>query len=131
MSQDNSKISWITGVSTTFSFLICYGTLAIINLLSRVGVAVALNDTLWAGAIVATASLAVGGLLLGMARHRKAWPVLIGGIGAIFLSYAMYIEYLLVVELGGFILLSIAAFWDWRLLAQLQDRLSAQELPHK
>lgn len=117
MSFKNPKFDWLAGAATALSLVVCYGTLAVIALLGALGVAIALNETLWAGAIVAFAVLAVGGLGLGLGllRHRHPWPILVGGLGAAILGYVMYAQYDRVTEFAGFVLLCIAAFWDWRL----------------
>ncbi|WP_020591310.1 MerC family mercury resistance protein [Kiloniella laminariae] len=107
------NIRWIAAISTTFSFLLCYGTLVIISLLGQVGVAMAINDTLWAGAIVSTAGLALAGLIWGLLRHKNPWPSVIGASGALLLTYTMFQQYSILIELAGFILLFSAALWDW------------------
>ena len=115
MSRKNSRFGWLAGVATIFSLVACYGTLAVIALLGALGVAIVLDEALWAGAIVTFAALALGGLALGLIRHRKPWPTLLGGLGVLALGYAMYVQYDRLTELAGFVLLSIAAFWDWRI----------------
>ncbi len=115
MSRKSSGFGWLPGIATVLSLVTCYGTLAVIGLLGTLGVAIAFDEALWAGAIVAFAALAVGALGLGLARHRKPGPILVGGLGAIVLGYAMYVQYDRLIELSGFVLLSLAAVWDWRL----------------
>ena len=105
----------IAGVGTLLSVAACYGTLALISVLGTLGIAIAVDNSLWTGAIVAFAVLAVIGLGLGLLRHGKSWPVLIGGLGAAIVVYAMYVQYDRMVEISGFVLLSLAALGDWRL----------------
>ena len=114
MSLKNSKFGLLADVATGLSLAACYGTLAAISLLGALGIAIALNEAVWAGMIVAFAALAVVGLGLGMARHRRPWPILIGAAGAAAIGYVMYVQYDRMIELAGFVLLCIAAFWDWR-----------------
>ncbi len=102
-------------MATALSLVVCYGTLAVIALLGALGFAISLNEKLWAGAIVTFAALAVGGLGLGLARHRRPWPALVGGLGATVIGYAMYGRYDRLTELVGFVLLCLGAVWDWRL----------------
>ena len=105
----------LAGIGTVLSLIVCYGTLALIGILGALGVAIAVNNTLWAGAIVAFAALAVVGLGAGLMRHRKPWPLLTGGTGAAVIAYAMYVHYDRTIEISGFLLLSLAALWDWRI----------------
>ncbi len=108
------KIGWIAGICATFSVVFCYGTLMVISFLHYLGVAISLNETLWAGGIVTTATLSVFGLVLGLFRHNNPWPVIFGGSGAVIISYTMYVQYHFAVELLGFTLLCFAAIWDLR-----------------
>jgi hypothetical protein len=111
----SSKLAWLAGLATALSLFACYGTLAVIAVLGAIGIAIVLDEALWAGAIVVFAALAVGGLGLGLLRHRQPWPFLIGILGAVAIGYAMYVQYVRSIELSGFVLLCLAAFWDWRL----------------
>ncbi|OYV75750.1 MAG: hypothetical protein B7Z66_11685 [Chromatiales bacterium 21-64-14] len=115
MSIKHSRFGWLAGAATALSLVACYGTLVVITLLGALGITIAVNNALWAGAIVTFSILAVGGLGLGLARHRRPWPILVGGLGALTLAYAMYVHYARLTELAGFVLLCIAAFSDWRL----------------
>jgi hypothetical protein len=119
MSRKNARFDWLGSVATALSLVACYGTLAVIGILGALGIAIALDETIWAGAIVAFATLAVGGFALGLIRHRQPWPILVGGLGLVILGYAMYVQYDRLTELVGFILLCLAAFWDWRLRRRL------------
>jgi hypothetical protein len=114
MALKNSRFSWLAGMATALSLAVCYGTLALIAILGALGFAITLNEKLWAGAIVTFAALAVAGLGLGLARHRRPWPIMVGGLGAALIGYAMYGRYDRLTEFAGFVLLCLAAFWDWR-----------------
>jgi arsenite methyltransferase len=114
MSAERSKLAWLPGLATVLSLIACYGTLAVIAILAALGVAIDLDETLWAGVIVAFAAFALGGLALGFSRHRQLWPLLIGGLGAAAVGYTMYVRYARPIELLGFVLLCFAAVWDWR-----------------
>jgi len=115
LSSERSWPAWLPGLATAMPFIACYGTLAFMSILGALGVAIALDEGLWAGAIVAFAALAVSGLAFGSLRHRQIGPLLIGAIGAAAVAYAMYVQYARPIELSGFVLLLVAAFWDWRL----------------
>ena len=118
------KAPWLAGASALLSIAVCYGTLGLIAVLSLMGVTLAVNDHIWAGAIVAFALLAVFGVALGAMKHRKVSPAFLALAGAGLVIWAMYgaegIADLLelpsfVVELAGFSALVAAALWDWRL----------------
>jgi hypothetical protein len=99
--------------ATLISLLACYGTLAVVATLGSLGVAIALDETLWAGVIVGFAALAAVGLAFGWRRHRRPWPPLLGLAGAAVIAYVMVVQYDRVAELAGFALLGVAALWDW------------------
>lgn len=106
---------WLASVATVLSIAACYGTLAVVAALGAMGIALAVNDTLWAGAIVMFAMLAVVGIALGLQAHHRPLPLLLGIIGAGAITYTMYVNYDRTIELAGFALLCGAAVWDWRL----------------
>jgi hypothetical protein len=97
------------------SLLACYGTIAVLGLLSVLGVSAALNNGLWAGAIVAfaaTASVIIG---FGIGKHKSIVPVLVAITGTAVLGYTMYVNYSIAIEIGGFILLGLATYLDYDL----------------
>jgi len=112
---NNSRSSRLAGIGTLLSLVTCYGTLGLISLLGALGIAIAVDNSIWAGTIVVFALLAVIGLALGLLRHKKPWPLLIGGLGAAIIAYAMYVQYDRLIEISGFVFLSLAALLDWRL----------------
>lgn len=111
----SSWTRWLPSVATVLSIAACYGTLAVVGTLGAMGIALAVDDALWAGAIVAFAMLAVVGIAVGLRAHHRPWPLLLGAIGAGAITYTMYFNYDRAIELSGFALLSAAAVWDWRL----------------
>ncbi len=115
MSLRSSKLRWLAALSTALSLATCYGTLVAIALLGMLGTAIDINKTIWAAAIVGFASIAIAGLGLGFTRHRLPGPILGGGFGEATISYAMYVHYERLTEVVGFLLLSIATIWDWRI----------------
>jgi hypothetical protein len=96
------------------------------------GITIAVNVHVWAGAIVVFALIAVFGVTVGYRRHRTVGPVIIAAIGAMFVTLAMYgseqIQAVLgfpsrIIEVAGFVALLAAAIWDWRLtkVAQMAE----------
>ena len=118
------KQGWLARGGVLLSLLACYGTLAVIGALSALGVTIAVNAHVWAGAIVAFALAAFAGIGLGFRRHRAAGPLAAAGLGAALVAAAMYAAAPIeaatglskrVVEIAGFASLIAAALWDWRL----------------
>lgn len=98
---DTTSKRWLAPLGAALSLIACYGTLAAIALLGALGVGIALNEAVWAGAIVMFAALAVGALALRWRRHGRGLPVLLGGAGLALIAFAMYVSYSLPAELGG------------------------------
>ncbi|MDT8328807.1 MAG: MerC family mercury resistance protein [Roseovarius sp.] len=112
--SETPKRPWHAPLATALSLMACYGTLAAIALLGALGVGIALNEAVWAGAIVLFAALAVAALGLRWRRHGRALPVLLGFAGWALIVFAMYIRYSLAAELGGFAFLCLGTYADWR-----------------
>lgn len=115
MSSWQSRLDGLPGLAMGLSLLACYGTLAVNLILGALGIAIALDEVLWAGVIVGFAAIAVIGLFVSYRRHHRLWPLAIGVVGFTAIIYAIYIEYHRLTELAGFALLAVAAFWDWQL----------------
>lgn len=105
---------WLPGVATACSILACYGTLAILTLLSFMGIGIGLHEGAWAGAISAFAVVAALGIAHGWRRHGKAGPAGLAAIGAALILWTMFGEYGRATELAGFAALVAASIWDWR-----------------
>lgn len=119
-----SKTSWLAGASALLSVAACYGTLALIALLSTMGITLAVNERVWAGVIVAFAVLAVLLVTMGFKHHQSRNPARLAIVAAALIIWAMYdsqgIRDMLgipsmVIELAGFAALLGAAYWDWKL----------------
>lgn len=111
---DTLKRSWLAPLAAALSLLTCYGTLAAMALLGALGIGIALNEAVWAGAIVLFAALAVAALALRWWRHGRGLPVGLGVAGLALIAFAMYVSYSLPVELAGFALLCLGTWVDWR-----------------
>lgn len=105
------------------ALLACYGSLAAIGLLAVLGVSLALNDALWAGTIAAFTILAGGAVAAGSWRSRAAGPGLLAIGGTALVLYALYVDYRLLVELSGFVLLAGAVAWDLRRRRHAESRI--------
>ncbi|MCK0102135.1 MerC domain-containing protein [Pseudohalocynthiibacter sp. F2068] len=115
MPQKPLRFGWFAGVATVLSVVACYGSLVFISALGALGIAIHLNETLWAGAIVLFAILALFGFVLGLKQHKVFWPIVLGIAGTLAIIFAMYVRYDRLVEITGFVLLFLAAIWDWRI----------------
>ena len=113
--NQNKTVDWLAALATAFSLIACYGTLAAIALLGALGVTIALNQAIWAGAIVLFAGLAFVVLLIRWRRHRRIAPALLAGIGLLLIAYTMLVSYERTIELVGFVFLCAGTVVDWRI----------------
>ncbi|MFB9148989.1 MerC family mercury resistance protein [Roseovarius ramblicola] len=111
---DKTSRRGLAPLATALSLAACYGTLAAVALLGALGVGIALNEAVWAGAIVLFAALAVAALALRWRRHGRVLPVVLAFAGLALIAFAMYVSYSLPTELGGFALLCLGTWADWR-----------------
>jgi ubiquinone/menaquinone biosynthesis C-methylase UbiE len=97
------------------AILACYGTLALVALMSLIGVSMAVNETTWAGSIMLFALLAGVVIVLGWRKHQSLKPLVPGLAGVAVLIYTMVVNYSVVTEVVGFVLLGIAVYLDYDL----------------
>ncbi len=105
------------------ALLACYGTLAAVGLLAVLGFGLALDETLWAGVIVAFNLITVALIVPGVRRHRAYTPTLLAIAGGGAVVYTMLIDYRFAVELTGFMILAGAVGWDLYLHRRKQKRV--------
>ncbi len=105
---------WLAPCGTALALIACYGTLAVVGVLSLAGITVAVHEGLWAGVIALFSILALAGIFIGWRGHRKMAPLLLGVLGAGMILWTMGLAYSRVVEIAGFIILVVAAVLDWR-----------------
>jgi rhodanese-related sulfurtransferase len=145
MMDGSSKLPWVPRGATALAVLSCYGTTVLIGLLSLLGVSLALDERLWAGAISAFAALASVSIAVSYRRHRIIGPTVVAAWALGIILWVMYGSYSGIVELVGFALLIAATLWDWRAGARraataddvswveasdLADRLDRDSWPH-
>lgn len=104
--------------AVVMAIVACYGTLALVALLSLLGMRLTVNESAWSGAILFFALLAVAAIATGVRRHRSLLPATAAAAGAGLVAYALLVDYRFVVELAGFVALGWAAWRD----ATLQRR---------
>jgi arsenite methyltransferase len=106
-------------VATALALIACYGTLALVSVLSFAGISIEIENGLWAGAIVTFFGLAVG--LLAFRGNRQSGPTLLGLIGFGLMVWTMFGSYNWIAELLAFAMLIVATLWN-RSVRQLQTR---------
>lgn len=99
-------------VATATAVIACYGTTALLALLSMLGLGVTLHTGAWAVAIAGAAVAAVLATALNLPRHRQPWPVLAAAIGAGLIGFVMFGVYDPVLEALGFAALIAAVLLD-------------------
>jgi rhodanese-related sulfurtransferase len=114
MSDGSSKASWLPRAAPVLAVLSCYGTTALIGLLSLLGVTLAIDEGVWGGTIAIFAALATVAVVMSYRRHRIVGPAVVAALGLGLILWAMFGSYSRVIELVGFVLLIAAALWDWR-----------------
>jgi hypothetical protein len=97
-------------VATALALTACYGTLALVSVLSLVGVTVEIENGLWAAAIVAFFGLAVG--LIAFRNAGAYGPTLLGVLGFGLIFWVMFGVYSWTTELTAFAILVTATFWN-------------------
>lgn len=104
------------------ALLSCYGTLAAVSLLALLGTGRMLDDTLWAGAIALFTLLTAAAVIAGIRYHRGAGPAALAIAGAAVIHYALFVDYHMLVELAGFVLLIASVWRDIRLRRREESR---------
>lgn len=102
-------------VSLGMAAITCYGTLALVGIMSAMGVSMAVDENIWAGSIILFAVVACAVIALGLRKHRSARPLIVGLAGTGVLIYTMYIDYSVITEIIGFTILGIATYLDFDL----------------
>jgi arsenite methyltransferase len=96
------------------SMLACYGTLAATLLLSLAGLALAINEAAWTGAILVFAALAVLAVAGGTRTHGRYHPLGVALGGVAILGYAHLVAFSFGIELLGFAVLGAGVWLDLR-----------------
>ena len=109
----DKRADWLAPCGTALTVIACYGTLAVVGVLSLAGITVAVHDGLWASVISLFSILALAGLFLGWRGHGKILPLLIGVLGTGMIVWTMGLSYSRAVEIAGFNILVLAVTLDW------------------
>lgn len=130
MAEESDGLKWLgrySGVAVVASIVACYGTLALVTVLSAAGVAMSVHEGAWATFIVVFAWIAVLAMGVNLRRHRNIGPFILSDMGALLVSWVMFVDFNRTMEVSGFALLVIAALWDRMLLRRVPASLSGCE----
>jgi hypothetical protein len=103
-------------VAVIGALIACYGTMALLAFLSLLGMSVTIDPGLWAATIAGAAILAVVATAFNLTRHRQPWPLVVAGLGAAAIGYAMFGAYDPIIEGLGFAALISAVAFDLYLI---------------
>lgn len=121
MNQQPDGLRWLgrfSGIAVVLSLVACYGTVALVAILALVGIPISVHEGAWAAVIVVFAWIAVLAMGVNIQRHRSFGPFIIADIGALLLSWVMFVNHSSSIEIIGFALLVVAALWDRQLRKQ-------------
>mgnify|MGYP006283332223 CR=1 FL=1 len=125
---------WRRGFGGVLALLLavlsCYGTLAAVALLAMAGAGRTIDEGLWSGAIALFTLLTVGAIAAGMRNHGApgATALALAGAGAIL--YALFVDYSMLLEASGFVLLAVAVGRDIVLRRREESRVLGLDSPH-
>ena len=109
------RLGRYSGVAVVLSIVACYGTLALVAILSRAGVTMSVHEGAWAAAIVVLAWIAVLAMGVNIQSIGSFGPFVLADVGALLVSWVMIVDYSRVLEVVGFALLIVAALRDRQL----------------
>lgn len=103
---------WAGPLAWMLSLAACYGVLALLPLLSVLGMSSSPNGLAWAAVILAFALLAAASAAAGRRRHGRAWPAGLAAAATLLLAWVMLVRFDPVLEWLGFGVLGVAVFAD-------------------
>ncbi len=115
------RLSRLSGAAAALSIMACYGTLAVVSLLTLAGFSIDIHEGAWAAVIVVFAGLAFVGVLMNFRRHRTLGPVIVAAIGAALITWVMFVSFNRIIEVAGFVALITAAVWERRMKTCVTD----------
>lgn len=106
------RLGRYSAAAVVLSIVACYGTLALVAILSLAGVTMSVHEGAWAAVIIVFAWIAVLAMGVNIRAFRSFGPFVLSGIGALLVSWVMIVDYSRTMEIIGFALLIVAALWD-------------------
>lgn len=119
----------LPAVSLIFAFVTCYGTLALVAILSVFGVALRINDMLWGAIITVASAISWLALARNASRHGRITPALLGFLGLCAIAWTMMIRYRFGLEIAGFGGLLGGVLWDRQCCLRRGERTDEQKRP--
>ncbi|MFC4353313.1 MerC family mercury resistance protein [Fodinicurvata halophila] len=110
--KGTGRWSLLGAVAAVVALISCYGPLLLIGVLSLLGTSLVLDETLWAGAILAATAVALLALVISFLRHRKPLSLLFALAGGALIFYAFLVSYHVLIEGLGFLLLIVGVVMD-------------------
>ncbi len=104
-------------IATGLALAACYGTLALTLLLPAIGIPFAVSEGPWAITIVTLTLLALVTFALRAHRHKNWKPFALAALGAVVVSWVMFVSYHQLIEITAFALLIAAAILVRRVTA--------------
>jgi hypothetical protein len=92
----------------------CYGTMAVVALLSVIGIGVDLDDGVFVKIVTGLLVVALLGMAYSFRFHRHPGPFLLSLAAAGLLAWVFYGSYSQALEIVGFAALVVASLWDFR-----------------
>lgn len=108
------RLAGLSGVTALLACVACNGIGVLAVILSLFGITLVINPHMQAAAISLFALITVVFVYLSYNSHRNIKPLILAGIGAIFIVGTMYIAFNKIVESIGLLMLIAAAVWSWR-----------------
>jgi peptidoglycan biosynthesis protein MviN/MurJ (putative lipid II flippase) len=106
------RLGRYSGVAVALSLVACYGTLALVLLLATAGITLEVHEGVWATAIVVFAWIAVLAMGVNIPLYRSFSPFILADMGALLISWVMFVNYSRGLEILGFAMLAAAAMRD-------------------
>jgi arsenite methyltransferase len=94
----------------TLALVACYGTLMAVSFLPFIGLTLAVEESMWAGAIILFTGMTVVAVAAGIRKHRFFMPLVLAMVDAGLIGYMLLGLYHCLVELVGFALVADATF---------------------
>ena len=112
--SDKNDYSWLGSATSLLAVLACYGTLAVVGLLSVIGISIQLDEGLLVRLISGLLIFALLGMGYSYRMHRHPGPLLLSVTFAALLLWVFYGSYSKPLELTGFAFLVVASVRDFR-----------------